>query len=57
MESQSFKARQSEALVVYPYLLKVYRNRWFLIGEKATDRVPQVNIFALDRIQSITVDK
>ncbi len=57
IEYQSFKARQSKALVVYPYLLKEYRNRWFLIGEKASNHVPQVNIFALDRIQSVTVDK
>ncbi len=57
IEYQSFKARQSGALVVYPYLLKEYRNRWFLIGEKASNRVPQVNIFALDRIQSLAVDK
>ena len=57
IEYQSFKARQSEALVVYPYLLKEYRNRWFLIGEKATNRVPQVNIFALDRIKSVSIDK
>ena len=42
---------------MYPYLLKEYRNRWFLIGEKATNRVPQVNIFALDRILSVSVDK
>lgn len=27
VEYQSFKARQSEAVVVYPYLLKEYRNR------------------------------
>lgn len=54
---QSFKARQSKALVVYPYLLKEYRNRWFLIGEKSTNRVPQINIFALDRIQSVSIDK
>lgn len=57
IEYQSFKARQPEALVVYPYLLKEYRNRWFLVCEKATNRVPQVNIFALDRIQSVEVDK
>ena len=57
IEYQSFKARQSEALTVYPYLLKEYRNRWFLIGEKASNRVPQVNIFALDRIQSVALDK
>lgn len=57
IEYQSFKARQKEALVVYPYLLKEYRNRWFLIGEKATNRSPQVNIFALDRIHSVILDK
>lgn len=57
IEYQSFKARKSEALVVYPYLLKEYRNRWFLIGEKAANRSPQVNIFALDRIQSVALDK
>ena len=57
IEYQSFKARHSEMLVVYPYLLKEYRNRWFLIGEKASNRVPQVNIFALDRVLSVTVDK
>lgn len=57
IEYQSFKASQPEALVVYPYLLKEYRNRWFLIGEKATNHVPQVNIFALDRIHSVSVDK
>lgn len=57
IEYQSFKARQSEELEVYPYLLKEYRNRWFLIGEKASNRVPQVNIFALDRIQSVSIAK
>ncbi len=57
IEYQSFKARQPEALTVYPYLLKEYRNRWFLICEKATNRSPQVNIFALDRIHSVAVDK
>lgn len=57
IEYQSFKARQAEALIVYPYLLKEYRNRWFLIGEKSTNRTPQVNIFALDRIHSVSLDK
>ncbi len=42
---------------VYPYLLKEYRNRWFLICEKATNRAPQVNIFALDRIHSVSLAK
>lgn len=57
IEYQSFKARHPEALVVYPYLLKEYRNRWFLISEKMTNKTPQVNIFALDRIHSVTIDK
>ncbi|MCM1111260.1 MAG: WYL domain-containing protein [Clostridium sp.] len=57
IEYQSFKARQSDTIVVYPYLLKEYRNRWFLIGEKATNRVPQVNIFALDRIHSVEIER
>lgn len=57
IEYQSFKARQSGKLIVYPYLLKEYRNRWFLIGEKASNRSPQVNIFALDRIHSVKLDK
>lgn len=57
IEYRSFKARQSEALVVYPYLLKEYRNRWFLICEKASNRAPQVNIFALDRIHSVSLAK
>ena len=57
IEYQSFKARQPETLVVYPYLLKEYRNRWFLICEKSTNRSPQVNIFALDRIHSVKPDK
>lgn len=56
IEYQSFKARNQEKLIVYPYLLKEYRNRWFLIGEKSTNKVPQVNIFALDRIHSVEID-
>ena len=57
VEYQSFKARYPVAHIVYPYLLKEYRNRWFLIGEKSTNRAPQVNIFALDRIHSVTIDR
>lgn len=57
IEYQSFKARQAEKIVVYPYLLKEYRNRWFLICEKASNKSPQVNIFALDRIRSVELDR
>lgn len=44
IEYQSFKARQSGTLVVYPYLLKEYRNRWFLIGEKATNKIGRAHV-------------
>lgn len=54
IEYQSFKARHPEKIILYPYLLKEYRNRWFLICEKAYNRSPQVNIFALDRIHSVS---
>lgn len=53
IEYQSFKARHAEALTVYPYLLKEFNNRWFLIGQKTDNKSPQVNIFALDRIHSV----
>ena len=57
IEYRSFKARKADKIVVYPYLLKEYRNRWFLICEKASNRSPQVNIFALDRIHSVERDR
>lgn len=57
IEYQSFKARAADSIIVYPYLLKEYRNRWFLIGEKASNRSPQINIFALDRIHSVLIDR
>jgi predicted DNA-binding transcriptional regulator YafY len=45
---QSFKARQSMDFVFYPYLLKEYRNRWFVVG-KRKDRNELVTL-ALDRM-------
>ncbi len=57
IEYQSFNARKPSTLIVYPYLLKEYRNRWFLICEKSTNKAPQVNIFALDRMHSVEIDR
>lgn len=48
IEYQSFKARESAQGIYYPYLLKEYRNRWFLLA-----RCKKRNILmtmALDRI-------
>lgn len=48
---QSFKARQPQHIVFYPYLLKEYRNRWFLLG--AAKKGKSVMILALDRMEHI----
>lgn len=47
---QSFKARRPSQFVMYPYLLKEFRNRWFLFASKASDMV--LFNLALDRIIS-----
>ena len=48
IEYKSFKAAKSQQSIHYPYLLKEYRNRWFLIskGKKRTS----LCTMALDRI-------
>ena len=45
---QSFRAAQPSNAIYYPYLLKEYRNRWFLISRKKNGR--HLCIMALDRI-------
>ena len=47
---QSFKARYPQAIVFYPYLLKEYRNRWFVLG--ANKKGNSTMILALDRMES-----
>jgi predicted DNA-binding transcriptional regulator YafY len=48
---QSFKAKEAQALTVYPYLLKEYRNRWFLLCKSNQQR--DIMLLALDRIESV----
>ncbi len=47
---QSFKARAASEIIFYPYLLKEYRNRWFMLGKNNKNLL--IN-FALDRIKRI----
>lgn len=54
MSYQSFKARQSADIILYPYLLKEYRNRWFVLGMKKQGK--EINTFALDRIRNIVLN-
>ena len=48
---QSFNARHASSFLFYPYLLKEFRNRWFLIGSK-DNRHPFQNL-AIDRIVGV----
>ena len=52
---QSFKAKRPGKMLFNPYLLKEYRNRWFVIGTK-TQEQGIINL-ALDRIKDIDIDK
>lgn len=48
IEYQSFKAKESKQQIYYPYLLKEYRNRWFLICNPKKGKT--LITLALDRI-------
>ncbi|UYQ92374.1 WYL domain-containing protein [Chitinophaga horti] len=50
VEYKSFRASHPQHLIVYPYLLKEYRNRWFLIGRIKGNQ--SLATLALDRIIS-----
>ena len=53
---QSFKARQPNTFCFSPYLLKEYRNRWFVLGRSHQKNAPLLTL-ALDRFQSLSEDK
>ncbi|MFK7933941.1 MAG: helix-turn-helix transcriptional regulator [Saprospiraceae bacterium] len=55
LEYQSFKAKQPSTFHFFPYLLKEYNNRWFLLGRKANSTT--VLTIALDRIAQISIEK
>lgn len=48
---RSFKAAASQEITFHPYLLKEYRNRWFVMG--VNNKAKAVMILALDRIESL----
>lgn len=50
IEYKSFKAHQSQEQIYFPYLLKEYRNRWFLIVKPKKGKL--LITLALDRIIS-----
>jgi predicted DNA-binding transcriptional regulator YafY len=50
---QSFKASRPGKIVLHPYLLKEYRNRWFVLGKKQLNQ--PILTLALDRISEIEI--
>ena len=48
---KSFKARQEDTFIFYPFMLKEYNNRWFVIGQRKK-RMGIMNL-ALDRILDV----
>ena len=46
LKYRSFKARSANTFLFYPYLLKEYRNRWFVFGRRKGNLIN----LALDRI-------
>jgi predicted DNA-binding transcriptional regulator YafY len=51
---QPFKADKSKRIVLHPYLLKEYNNRWFLIGMTETackEKKYEISQFGLERIK------
>jgi len=50
---RSFKARSANTIIFYPYLLKEYRNRWFVFGVMKKDK--SLRNLALDRIHHLEI--
>jgi len=53
MTYQSFKAREASTFCFSGYLLKEYRNRWFVLGISHQRHKPLLTL-ALDRVQTIS---
>jgi predicted DNA-binding transcriptional regulator YafY len=52
LEYQSFKDDSAKTYELHPYLLKEYKNRWYLVAWN--DSKSSINTFGLDRILNIT---
>lgn len=52
---RSFKSKEAKNINVYPYFLKQYNGRWYLLA--APDGYDNIAIYALDRIFSVSLWK
>ena len=49
---QSFEATEAKTMIIEPYCLKLFRQRWYLLG-KIAPSYDELRIFALDRITEL----
>jgi predicted DNA-binding transcriptional regulator YafY len=54
VEYRTFTAKKETVNIIHPYLLKEYRNRWYLIGYH--DKYSGIRTYCLDRIVSLDID-
>jgi predicted DNA-binding transcriptional regulator YafY len=56
LEYQSFEKPKAKKRIVYPFFVKEYKNRWYLIA--VSEEEARIKIYSFDRIQSIsTIEK
>lgn len=53
IDYQPYALAQPETKIVSPYLLKEFRNRWFLLGREGKSQ--RLTVYALDRIRKIKI--
>jgi predicted DNA-binding transcriptional regulator YafY len=53
IEYKDFFSEEAYHLIIHPYFLKQYNNRWFLLGMNQENKAKNWNL-AIDRIESIT---
>ncbi len=52
MTHQSFYASEAKNMLIEPYCLKLFRQRWYLLG-KTAPQYNELRIYALDRVTSL----
>lgn len=54
---QDFYDEQPRQIVLEPYFVRVFRERWYVIGPKRNTKEGQIQRYALDRIKHLEVTK
>ena len=53
IEYHPFYLEHAQCIFLFPYFVKLYERRWYVYGPKRGE--PQIKVYALDRIQSLSV--